>query len=164
VSKIDQDKRSLGLVEKTFGLRWKRNLSEGIIKYVLFLCAILSIFTTVGIISVLLFEAIQFFQEVSIFEFLGSTKWTPLFSSKHFGVWPLVTGTLLTSISAMLVALPLGLLSAIYLAEYAPRRVRATVKPILEVLAGIPTVVYGYFALLFERSYSNGHYDLAYGV
>jgi phosphate transport system permease protein len=108
-----------------------------------------SIFTTVGIVSVLLFEAILFFQEVSIFEFLGSTKWTPLFSSKSFGVWPLITGTMLTSVGAMVVALPLGLLSAIYLAEYAPNRVRRVVKPVLEVLAGIPTVVYGYFALLF---------------
>ena len=149
VSSMDQDKQVLGLIQSMFGLRWKRNLPEAFIKYGLFSCAILSIFTTAGIIAILLFEAIQFFQEVSIFEFLGSTKWTPLFSSKHFGIWPLVTGTLLTSIGAMLVALPLGLLSAIYLSEYAPRRVRATLKPILEVLAGIPTVVYGYFALLF---------------
>lgn len=136
-------------IERIAGPRWRRYLPERIIKLFLFLCATMSIFTTVGIVSVLLFEAILFFQEVSIFEFLGSTKWTPLFSSKSFGVWPLITGTMLTSVGAMLVALPLGLLSAIYLAEYAPDRVRRVIKPVLEVLAGIPTVVYGYFALLF---------------
>jgi phosphate transport system permease protein len=136
-------------IEQIAGPRWRRYLPERIIKFFLFLCATVSIFTTVGIVSVLLFEAILFFQEVSIFEFLGSTRWTPLFSSKSFGVWPLITGTMLTSVGAMLVALPLGLLSAIYLAEYAPDRVRRVIKPVLEVLAGIPTVVYGYFALLF---------------
>jgi phosphate transport system permease protein len=136
-------------IRQIAGPRWRRYLPERIIKLLLFLCATLSIFTTIGIVSVLLFEAILFFQEVSIFEYLGSTKWTPLFSSKSFGVWPLITGTVLTSVGAMVVALPLGLLSAIYLAEYAPDRVRRVVKPVLEVLAGIPTVVYGYFALLF---------------
>ncbi|HEU0020608.1 MAG TPA: phosphate ABC transporter permease subunit PstC [Dehalococcoidia bacterium] len=136
-------------IEQIAGPRWRRYLPERIIKLFLFLCATTSIFTTIGIVSVLLFEAILFFKEVSIFEFLGSTRWTPLFSSKSFGVWPLITGTMLTSVGAMLVALPLGLLSAIYLAEYAPDRVRRVVKPIMEVLAGIPTVVYGYFALLF---------------
>lgn len=136
-------------IEQIAGPKWKKYLPERLIKLVLFFCATLSIFTTVGIVSVLLFEAILFFQEVSIFEFLGSTKWTPLFSSKSFGIWPLITGTMLTSVGAMIVALPLGLLSAIYLAEYAPDRVRRILKPILEVLAGIPTVVYGYFALLF---------------
>ncbi len=129
--------------------RWKRYLPERIIKVVLFLCAIVSIFTTIGIVSVLIFEAALFFQEVSIFEFLTSTKWTPLFASKHFGILPLLTGTLLTSIGAMFVALPLGLMSAIYLSEYAPETARQIVKPVLEILAGIPTVVYGYFALLF---------------
>lgn len=129
--------------------RWRKYLPERIIQAVLFLCSIVTIFTTIGIVSVLIFEAALFFQEVSIFEFLTGTRWTPLFASQHFGVLPLVTGTLLTSIGAMLVALPLGLLSAIYLSEYAPDRVRRALKPLLEVLAGIPTVVYGYFALLF---------------
>lgn len=129
--------------------QWKKYLPERIIKSILFLCSIVSIFTTIGIVSVLIFEAALFFQEVSIFEFLTSTKWTPLFASKHFGILPLLSGTLLTSVGAMLVALPLGLLSAIYLSEYAPDRVRRVLKPLLEVLAGIPTVVYGYFALLF---------------
>jgi len=136
-------------IEQIAGPKWKKHLPESVIKLVLFFCATLSIFTTVGIVSVLLFEAILFFQEVSIFEFLGSTKWTPLFSSKSFGIWPLIAGTMLTAIGAMIVALPLGLLSAIYLAEYAPDRVRRVLKPILEVLAGIPTVVYGFFALLY---------------
>ena len=129
--------------------RWKKLLPERIIKFILILCSSISILTTVGILSVLLFEAIQFFQEVSIVEFLTGTRWTPLFSSKHFGILPLVSGTMLTSVGAMLVALPLGLLSAIYLSEYAPDLVRRVLKPILEILAGIPTVVYGYFALLF---------------
>jgi len=129
--------------------RWKKHFPEQIIKLLLFLFSIVSIFTTVGIVSVLVFEAALFFQEVSIIEFLTSTRWTPLFASKHFGVLPLVTGTMLTSVGAMLVALPLGLLSAVYLSEYAPGRVRRVLKPVLEVLAGIPTVVYGYFALLF---------------
>lgn len=129
--------------------RWKRYLPETVIKALLFICAIASIFTTVGIVSVLIFEAALFFQEVTLWEFLTNTKWTPLFASKNFGILPLVTATLLTSIGAMMVALPLGLLSAIYLSEYAPEVVRQIVKPVLEVLAGIPTVVYGYFALLF---------------
>ncbi len=131
------------------GSRWKKYLPERIIKAILFLCAIASIFTTVGIVSVLIFEAALFFQEVTIWEFLTNTKWTPLFASKNFGILPLVTATLLTSLGAMCVALPLGLMSAIYLSEYAPEVVRQVIKPILEILAGIPTVVYGYFALLF---------------
>ena len=129
--------------------RLKRLLPERIVTVLLFLCTGLSILTTVGIVFVLLFEAIQFFFEVSFIEFITGTRWTPLFTSKHFGVLALVSATFLTSILAMFVALPLGLLSAIYLSEYAPDRARRTIKPVLEVLAGIPTVVYGYFALLF---------------
>ncbi len=128
---------------------WQRLLPERIIRIALFLVTSISILTTVGIVSVLLFEAVQFFGDVSIFKFLTGTKWTPLFSSQQFGVLALVAGTMLTAVGAMLVALPLGLLSAIYLSEYAPEAVRRTLKPVLEVLAGIPTVVYGYFALLF---------------
>ena len=126
-----------------------RIIQERIARSVLFVFSTISILTTAGIVSVLLFEAIQFFQEVSPIEFLTGTRWTPLFASKHFGVLPLVTGTLLVAFLSMLVALPLGLLSAIYLSEYAPGKLRQVVKPVLEVLAGIPTVVYGYFALLF---------------
>jgi len=128
---------------------WQQLLPERIIKITLVLCTSISILTTVGIVSVLLFEAVKFFGDVSIFKFLTGTKWTPLFSSQQFGVLALVAGTMLTAVGAMVVALPLGLLSAIYLSEYAPEPVRRTLKPVLEVLAGIPTVVYGYFALLF---------------
>ena len=116
---------------------------------ILFLSTFLSVLVTAGIVAVLLAEAITFFADVSVFEFITGTRWTPLFSSKQFGVLALVAGTTLTAVMAMVVALPLGLLRAIYLSEYAPNSVRKVVKPILEVLAGIPTVVYGYFALLF---------------
>ncbi len=122
---------------------------ERSIQIVLFLSGILSIFTTLGIVAVLLFETVEFFREVSILDFLVDTQWTPLFDEKHFGILPLLSGTLLTSAIALLVAAPVGLVSAIYLSEYASERLRRAVKPLLEVLAGIPTVVYGYFALLF---------------
>jgi phosphate transport system permease protein len=122
---------------------------EFVIEWGLFLCALLSIGTTIGIIVVLTLETFQFLRQVPIVEFLTGTEWTPLFAVPRFGVLPLVTGTMLVSLIAMLVALPMGLLSAIYLSEYAGDRVRRVVKPVLELLAGIPTVVYGYFALLF---------------
>ena len=122
---------------------------EGLIERGLFLCALLSIGTTVGIIVVLAVETAAFLREVPITEFLFGTEWTPLFSSPSFGVLPLVAGTALVSVIAMLVALPMGLLSAIYLSEYANPRIRRVLKPVLELLAGVPTVVYGYFALLF---------------
>jgi phosphate transport system permease protein len=122
---------------------------EFLIEWGLFLCALLSVGTTVGIIAVLAVETTAFLREVPIVEFLFGTEWTPLFSNPRFGVLPLVMGTALVSLIAMVVALPMGLLSAIYLSEYADQRVRRVVKPVLEVLAGVPTVVYGYFALLF---------------
>ena len=122
---------------------------EGVIERGLFLCALISVGTTVGIIAVLAAETAAFLREVPIADFLFGTEWTPLFSTPRFGVLPLVVGTTLVSLIAMLVALPMGLLSAIYLSEYSPSRVRRVVKPVLELLAGIPTVVYGYFALLF---------------
>jgi phosphate transport system permease protein len=136
-------------LEQIAGPRWQKHLPERIIKIILLICSAVTVFTTIGIVSVLVFEAALFFQEVSIVEFLTGTKWTPLFASQNFGIWPLVTGTILTSVGAMVIALPLGLLSAIYLSEYAPYRARRVLKPLLEILAGIPTVVYGYFALLF---------------
>ncbi len=132
-----------------FGKRRRRYWHERLIQLCLFLCGILSIFTTLGIVGVLIGETIEFFQVVPLIEFLTNTEWTPLFTIKHFGILPLLNGTLLVACGAMLIALPVGLLSAIYLSEYAPDRVRRTLKPILEILAGIPTVVYGYFALLF---------------
>jgi phosphate transport system permease protein len=126
-----------------------RELTEFGIERALFLSAAASILVTAGIIFVLVFETAAFLSEVPIAEFLFGTVWTPLFSDKHFGVLPLVSGTLLASGIAMLVALPAGLMTAVYLSEYASAGVRRTVKPILELLAGVPTVVYGYFALLF---------------
>jgi phosphate transport system permease protein len=122
---------------------------EWVIERLLFLCAALSVFTTIGIIAVLAIETVSFFGEVSIVEFLTGTEWTPLFANPRFGVLPLVVGTMLVSGIAMLVALPTGLLSAIYLSEYANPTLRRIVKPVLEILAGVPTVVYGYFALTF---------------
>jgi phosphate transport system permease protein len=126
-----------------------RRLQEWLIERALLLCATLSVFTTAGIIIVLAIETVGFLSEVSIVEFLTGTEWTPLFANRRFGVLPLVAGTVLVSTIAMAVALPMGLLSAIYLSEYAPAQLRRVVKPILEVLAGVPTVVYGYFALMF---------------
>jgi phosphate transport system permease protein len=122
---------------------------EFVIEWGLFLCALLSIGTTIGIIVVLTIETVAFLREVPIVEFLTGTEWTPLFAIPRFGVLPLVVGTTLVSLIAMLVALPMGLLSAIYLSEYSSAGVRRVVKPALELLAGVPTVVYGYFALLF---------------
>lgn len=127
--------------------RW-RIVRERVIELFLLFCGSLSIFTTLGIIAVLVFETIAFFQQVSLLDFLGDTEWTPLFAEKRFGIWPLLAGTLLVSVIAMLAALPVGLLIAVYLAEWAGAKTRAWIKPILEILAGIPTVVYGYFALL----------------
>ena len=126
-----------------------KSLKEGMIYLFLFFCGSLSILTTIGIVVVLGMEALLFFKEVNLTDFLFGTEWTPLFYNKSFGVLPLVCGTLLTSAIALAVALPLGLIIAIYLSEFANPRVRKILKPILEVLAGIPTVVYGYFALLF---------------
>jgi phosphate transport system permease protein len=120
-----------------------------VIEWLLLACAVVSVLTTAGIVIVLAIETVGFLREVSIVEFLTGTVWTPLFANAQFGVLPLVAGTVLVSAIAMAVALPMGLLSAIYLSEYAPPRLRRVVKPVLEVLAGVPTVVYGYFALMF---------------
>jgi phosphate transport system permease protein len=123
--------------------------TERVIEVLLVVSGLISVFTTVGILYVLASEAIQFFSEVSIVEFLTSTEWTPLFADAKFGILPLLFGTLLTSAIALAVAVPFGLLAAIYLSEFAPSIVRRTLKPTLEMLAGVPTIVYGYFALVF---------------
>lgn len=125
----------------------KRRLSERVAAVALGGCAAISILTTAGIIAVLLTETVSFFRDVSFRQFLGDTEWTPLFAHQRFGIWALVSGTVLTSAIAIATALPLGLLAAIYLSEYASVRARRCLKPALEILAGIPTVVYGYFAL-----------------
>ena len=121
---------------------------ERLVRCFLFGCATFSILTTFTIVAILFRETLRFFkmEEVTVEKFLTSFKWSPLFS-QEIGIWPLVSGTLLVTAVAMLVALPLGLVTAIYLSEYAPGKVRTTLKPTLEILAGIPTVVYGYFAL-----------------
>lgn len=122
---------------------------EWIIERSLLLCASLSVLTTAGIIAVLAVETAAFLREVPILDFLFGTEWTPLFASAQFGVLPLVVGTLLVSVISMVVAVPMGVLAAIYLSEYAPDGMRRVVKPLLEILAGVPSVVYGYFALTF---------------
>jgi phosphate transport system permease protein len=127
----------------------KSRWSEKILELIFAACASLSILTTLGIIAVLIFETAAFFQEVSLVDFLTDTLWTPLFAQKEFGIFVLISATLLTSVIALIVALPAGLLAAIFLSEYASERIRKVLKPLLEILAGIPTVVYGYFALLF---------------
>ncbi len=143
-------------------LKLRRRRQERLIQWTLFSCAAVSIFTTLGIVAVLLWETVSFFREVSIWKFLTDTQWTPLFADKHFGILPLVAGTFLTSIIAVGVAMPVGLLSAVYLSEYAQEKVRRLVKPFLEILAGVPTVVYGYFALLFVTPLLKGRIpDLA---
>lgn len=120
---------------------------EKLIKLILFLAALLSVLTTAGIVLSLLTETLVFLDEVPLRDFLFGTEWTPLFADASFGVLPLVSGTMVITVIALLVAIPLGLGSAVYLSEYASPRVRKTVKPVLEVLAGIPTIVFGYFAL-----------------
>jgi phosphate transport system permease protein len=122
-------------------------LSEKIIESFLWLSAVVTVLITAGIVWVLLSESVAFFREVSLVEFLTAREWTPLFARKQFGILPLLAGTFLTTFIAIAVALPIGLTIAIYLNEYAPGRFKQTVKPMLEVLATIPTVVYGFFAL-----------------
>ena len=133
------------------GLRGARSRTamEAAIGALLFGAGAISILTTIGIIAVLVWESLGFFRRVSVVEFLTGTQWTPLFVPEHFGVLPLVVGSVLVSIIAALIAIPLGLGSAIYLSEFAPMRLRRFLKPVLEILAGVPSVVYGYFALTF---------------
>ena len=132
-------RRSLGRSRPRYG--------ELLIRAALFVAAALSVLTTIAIVVLLIPPTVEFFQKVGFAEFFTGTRWTPLFKNPQYGVLPLVSATLQVTFIAMLVAVPLGLLTAIYLSEYAHPRVRATVKPVLEVLAGIPTVVFGFFAL-----------------
>jgi len=125
-----------------------QRIKEKIIEFILGATALITILTTIGIIWVLLSESLEFFKEVSIFDFVTDTEWTPLFANKHFGILPLISGTLLTTIIAISVSLPIGLTIAIYLSEYAPKKLKKIIKPLLEILAAVPTVVYGFFALL----------------
>lgn len=124
-------------------------LKERGIEFSLLLSALSSIFITLSMVSILLYEALGFFKDVSLWEFLTGRQWTPLFAQPKFGILPLISGTLLVTGIAVVVALPIGLIVAIYLSEYAPFKIKEVAKPILELLAAVPTVVYGYFALLF---------------
>lgn len=126
-----------------------RRLRERLIEAILFLCAASSVFVTVGIVGVLVVESWGFFQHVPVATFLTDTMWTPLFDNPRYGILPLLAGTFLSTMVALCVAGPLGLTAAIYLSEFASPRVRETIKPILELLSGVPTVVFGFFALLF---------------
>lgn len=126
-----------------------RSLKENAMGGVFFICAILSIITTIGIVMVLLAEAVDFFRQVSIFQFFFRTRWSPTIKPTEYGVIPLISGTLTFTFITAAIALPTGLLAAVYLSEYAGQKFRSILKPALEVLAGIPTVVYGYFALVY---------------
>ncbi|MAO75504.1 MAG: phosphate ABC transporter permease subunit PstC [Chloroflexi bacterium] len=136
--------------QSSFTKRSRGSSLEGsIVKYIFLACASLSILTTLAILLTLSYQAYEFFKEISIIEFLTGTRWTPILKPRSYGVIPLVSGTLLVTVIAAMVAIPIGLSTAIFLSEYAPDWLRRIIKPILEVLAGIPTVVYGYFALTF---------------
>lgn len=147
VTQVMATKRSSSIA--ALSVRRRQRIYEGGIHALLMFCGLLSVFTTVGIVCVLFYESAQFFQHVSLLDFFTDTQWTPLFSEKHFGILPLLSGTFLTSTIAIAVALPLGVTIAVYLSEFSDERVRAFLKPALEILAGIPTIVYGYFALFF---------------
>ncbi len=138
----------MATTEQRGSLQGSLPLGERAIEALLLGCGLITILTTVGILSVLAIETFHFLREVSLAQLLLDTEWTPLFAEKHFGVWPLLSGTLLTSLVAISVALPFGLLAAVFLSELATERARRVLKPALELLAGIPTIVYGYFALV----------------
>jgi phosphate transport system permease protein len=137
------------MVSERLAKKFSRNLKERAIEAVLFFAAFVSVFTTVGIVYILVKESVVFFTQVPIGLFLTDTQWTPLFDDAHFGIMVLLSGTITSSLVALLVAIPLGTTIAIYLSEFATPRAREFAKPILELLAGVPTIVYGYFALLF---------------
>ena len=128
---------------------FSRHFKERVIEAILFLAAFLSVFTTTAIVYILLKESWIFFQQVPLTDFLFDTQWTPLFDDAHYGIMVLLSGTITSSMVALLVAIPLGAIIAIYLSEFAPFSIREIAKPFLELLGGIPTIIYGYFALLF---------------
>lgn len=135
-------------VSERLARRHTRNLREKAIEMVLLAAALVSVATTVGIVFILVKESLVFFEHVSFYDFLTDTQWTPLFDDAHYGIMVLVSGTLTSSLVGLLVAIPLGTVIAIYLSEFAPHKVREIAKPFLELLGGVPTIVYGYFALL----------------
>ena len=136
-------------ISKRLAKNIKRNFLERVIEIILMFAALAATFITLGIVYILVTEASGFFKDVSIVEFLTSRQWSPLFEDAHYGILPLIAGTLTTSFVALIIAIPIGTIAAIYLSEFASHKTRETVKPILELLVGVPTVVFGYFALLF---------------
>ncbi len=140
---------SLPVTSERLKKKRTRHMKEQVIEALLFFAACVSVFTTVAILYILVSESLVFFEHVPLFDFLTDTQWTPLFADAHYGILPLLSGTLTVAGVGLLVAIPLGTIIAIYLSEFASTRVRETVKPFLELLEGIPTIVYGYFALLF---------------
>jgi phosphate transport system permease protein len=137
------------MVSERLAKKFSRNLKERAIEALLFFAASVSVLTTVGIVYVLVKESVVFFTQVPLWDFLTDTQWTPLFDDAHFGIMVLLSGTITSSAVALLVAVPLGTTIAIYLSEFATPRAREIAKPVLELLSGVPTIVYGYFALLF---------------
>ena len=136
-------------LDELASLKRTRRRREKIIETVLLLAACVSVFTTVGIVYILLKESLNFFSNVPLWDFLTDTQWTPLFSDAHFGIAVLLSGTITSSAVALIVAIPLGTIIAIYLSEFAGHKAREILKPLLEMLSGVPTIIYGYFALLF---------------
>lgn len=127
----------------------RRNVKERVIELILMLAALSAVFTTFAIVAILLYESFGFFETVSLLEFFTSTEWTPLFEDAHYGIMPLIAGTLTTSFVALALAVPVGTIAAIYLSEFASHKTREITKPVLELLVGVPTIAFGYFALLF---------------
>lgn len=127
----------------------RRNVKERVIEFILMMAALSAVFTTFAIVAILLYESLGFFETVSLVEFFTGTEWTPLFEDAHYGIMPLIAGTLTTSFVALAVAVPVGTIAAIYLSEFATHKTREITKPILELLVGVPTIAFGYFALLF---------------
>ena len=127
----------------------RRNVKERVIEFILMMAALSAVFTTFAIVAILLYESFGFFETVSLVEFFTGTEWTPLFEDAHYGIMPLIAGTLTTSLVALAVAVPVGTIAAIYLSEFASHKTREITKPILELLVGVPTIAFGYFALLF---------------
>ena len=127
----------------------RRNIKERLIEFILMLAALSAVFTTFAIVAILLYESFGFFKAISLVEFFTGKEWTPLFEDAHYGIMPLISGTLTTSAIALAVAVPVGTIGAIYLSEFASHKTREITKPILELLVGVPTIAFGYFALLF---------------
>ena len=136
-------------ISKRLAKNIRRNFIERLIEIILMMAALTAVFITLAIVYILTSEASTFFKDASIIEFLTGKEWSPLFENPHYGILPLVTGTLTTSLVALAIAIPFGTISAIYLSEFASHKARETIKPILELIVGVPTVVFGYFALLF---------------